>query len=76
MLFECHICDRKFKKLSDRDRHLNVHNYKIEHTIFSCELCQYETSKEVHLDIHYVKVKVILRPRSTNRLFLFIRVLF
>ncbi|XP_067933010.1 zinc finger protein ZFAT-like [Watersipora subatra] len=55
MLFECHICDRRFKKENDRDRHLYVHNVRVEYPYVSCLLCKYETSKQSSLDSHYLK---------------------
>ena len=59
MLFECHICDRKFKKESDRDRHLYVHNVRVERLVFSCKLCKYEAYKQALIDSHYLKVLII-----------------
>lgn len=56
LLYECHICDRKFKKQSDRDRHLYVHNVRVEQSVHVCELCQYETAKPALLDAHFMKV--------------------
>ena len=56
LLFECHICDRKFKKQSDRDRHLYTHNVRIEQTVYKCIMCNHESSKRENLDAHYTKV--------------------
>jgi len=56
MLHACNVCDRRFKKQSDRDRHLYVHNVRVEHAVHICELCGYEAAKQIHLDGHFAKV--------------------
>lgn len=61
VIHQCHVCNRKFKKKVDRDRHLFVHDIKDIPSIQHCELCDYTASRKVYLDKHYQKHRVIYR---------------
>ncbi|XP_069113038.1 zinc finger protein ZFAT-like [Argopecten irradians] len=61
VIHQCHVCNRKFKKKVDRDRHLFVHDIKDIPNIQHCELCDYTASRKVYLDKHYQKHRVIYR---------------
>ncbi|KAK3757650.1 hypothetical protein RRG08_000162 [Elysia crispata] len=59
VIHQCHICNRKFKKRIDRDRHLFIHDIKDLPHVQQCELCDYWASRRVYLDKHYLKHRVI-----------------
>ncbi|CAL1545757.1 unnamed protein product [Lymnaea stagnalis] len=59
VIHQCHICNRKFKKRLDRDRHLFIHDIKDLPNVQQCELCDYWASRRVYLDKHYLKHRVI-----------------
>ncbi|XP_050398943.1 zinc finger protein ZFAT isoform X1 [Patella vulgata] len=59
VIHQCHVCNRKFKKKIDRDRHLFVHDIKDIPNIQRCELCDYTASRKVYLEKHYLKHRVI-----------------
>ncbi|XP_033754762.1 zinc finger protein ZFAT-like isoform X2 [Pecten maximus] len=61
VIHQCHVCNRKFKKKVDRDRHLFVHDIKDIPSIQHCELCDYTASRKVYLEKHYQKHRVIYR---------------
>ncbi|XP_041375842.1 zinc finger protein ZFAT-like [Gigantopelta aegis] len=61
IIHQCHVCNRKFKKKIDRDRHLFVHDIKDLPNIQHCELCDYSASRRVYLEKHYQKHRVIYR---------------
>ncbi|XP_076826313.1 zinc finger protein ZFAT [Brachyhypopomus gauderio] len=52
LLYDCQICDRKFKNELDRDRHLMVHGSKRP---FGCELCDHGSTKFQALQAHIRK---------------------
>ncbi|XP_066539989.1 zinc finger protein ZFAT-like isoform X2 [Hoplias malabaricus] len=52
LLYDCHICDRKFKSELDRDRHLMIHGSKRP---FGCELCDHGSTKFQALIAHIRK---------------------
>ncbi|GFO20664.1 Zinc finger protein zfat [Plakobranchus ocellatus] len=59
VIHQCHVCNRKFKKRIDRDRHLFIHDIKDLPNVQQCELCDYWASRRVYLDKHYLKHRVI-----------------
>ncbi|KAG0445316.1 hypothetical protein HPB47_016808 [Ixodes persulcatus] len=59
VLHICHICNRKFKKKVDRDRHLFVHNVPEPPTAHQCGLCGYQASRRVYLENHYRKHRLV-----------------
>lgn len=59
VLHICHICNRKFKKKVDRDRHLLVHNVPEPPTAHQCGLCSYQASRRVYLENHYRKHRLV-----------------
>ena len=61
ILHQCHICNKKFKRKVDRDKHLRHHNIDLASTkgIFTCELCGYTSAKKPALDKHYEKHRLI-----------------
>ncbi|XP_066571948.1 zinc finger protein ZFAT isoform X2 [Amia ocellicauda] len=52
LLYDCHICDRKFKNELDRDRHMMVHGTERP---FGCELCDHGSTKYQALEVHIRK---------------------
>ncbi|XP_069477770.1 zinc finger protein ZFAT isoform X2 [Ambystoma mexicanum] len=52
LLYDCNICERKFKNELDRDRHMLVHG---DERPFACELCGYGATKYQALDLHVRK---------------------
>ncbi|MBN3314639.1 ZFAT protein, partial [Atractosteus spatula] len=52
LLYDCHICDRKFKNELDRDRHMMVHGSQRP---FGCELCDHGSTKYQALEVHIRK---------------------
>ncbi len=58
-MHQCHICNRKFKKKIDRDRHLFVHDIRDAPNVFICELCDYTASRRSYLEKHFKKHRVV-----------------
>ncbi|XP_075405342.1 zinc finger protein ZFAT [Tenrec ecaudatus] len=52
LLYDCHICERKFKNELDRDRHMLVHG---DQWPFACELCGHGATKYQALEQHVRK---------------------
>ncbi|XP_052000064.1 zinc finger protein ZFAT-like [Xyrauchen texanus] len=52
LLYNCQICDRKFKNELERDRHMMVHGTKRP---FGCELCDHGSTKFQALQAHIRK---------------------
>ncbi|KAL2084453.1 hypothetical protein ACEWY4_019971 [Coilia grayii] len=52
LLYDCHICERKFKNELDRDRHMMIHGSKKP---FGCELCDHGSTKLQALQAHIRK---------------------
>ncbi|KYO45226.1 zinc finger protein ZFAT isoform X1 [Alligator mississippiensis] len=52
LLYDCHICERKFKNELDRDRHMLVHG---DERPFACELCGHGATKYQALELHVQK---------------------
>ncbi|XP_007462476.1 PREDICTED: zinc finger protein ZFAT isoform X1 [Lipotes vexillifer] len=52
LLYDCHICERKFKNELDRDRHMLVHG---DTWPFACELCGHGATKYQALELHVRK---------------------
>lgn len=52
LLYNCQICDRKFKNELERDRHMMVHGNKRP---FGCELCDHGSTKFQALQAHIRK---------------------
>ncbi|XP_006879332.1 PREDICTED: zinc finger protein ZFAT [Elephantulus edwardii] len=52
LLYDCHICERKFKNELDRDRHRLVHG---DQWPFACELCGHGATKYQALELHVRK---------------------
>lgn len=52
LLYNCQICDRKFKNELERDRHMVVHGNKRP---FGCELCDHGSTKFQALQAHIRK---------------------
>ncbi|XP_003219437.1 zinc finger protein ZFAT isoform X1 [Anolis carolinensis] len=52
LLYDCHICERKFKNELDRDRHMLVHG---DERPFACELCGHGATKYQALELHIRK---------------------
>ncbi|XP_049621521.1 zinc finger protein ZFAT isoform X1 [Suncus etruscus] len=52
LLYDCHICERKFKNELDRDRHMLVHGDKWP---FACELCGHGATNYQALELHVRK---------------------
>ncbi|KAM3679013.1 zinc finger protein ZFAT [Ammospiza maritima maritima] len=52
LLYDCPICERKFKNELDRDRHMLVHG---DERPFACELCGHGATKYQALELHVRK---------------------
>ncbi|XP_072007252.1 zinc finger protein ZFAT isoform X2 [Engystomops pustulosus] len=72
LLYDCHICERKFKNELERDRHMLVHG---DERPFACELCDHGATKYQSLELHirkhpfvYVCTKCCKKFVSTVRL--------
>ncbi|NXC46597.1 ZFAT protein, partial [Penelope pileata] len=52
LLYDCRICERKFKNELDRDRHMLVHG---DERPFACELCGHGATKYQALELHVRK---------------------
>ncbi|KAM8967779.1 zinc finger protein ZFAT [Pelodytes ibericus] len=52
LLYDCHICERKFKNELERDRHMLVHG---DQRPFACELCGHGATKYQSLELHVRK---------------------
>ncbi|NXQ56244.1 ZFAT protein, partial [Anthoscopus minutus] len=52
LLYDCQICERKFKNELDRDRHMLVHG---DERPFACELCGHGATKYQALELHVRK---------------------
>ncbi|XP_035281526.1 zinc finger protein ZFAT-like isoform X5 [Anguilla anguilla] len=52
LLFDCPVCDRKFKNELERDRHMVVHGGERP---FGCELCDHGSAKFQALQVHIRK---------------------
>ncbi|XP_010188224.1 PREDICTED: zinc finger protein ZFAT, partial [Mesitornis unicolor] len=52
LLYDCHICERRFKNELDRDRHMLVHG---DERPFACELCGHGATKYQALELHVRK---------------------
>ncbi|XP_053104939.1 zinc finger protein ZFAT isoform X2 [Hemicordylus capensis] len=52
LLYDCHICERKFKNELDRDRHMLVHG---DERPFACELCGHGATRYQALELHVQK---------------------
>ncbi|KAL3859095.1 hypothetical protein ACJMK2_009328, partial [Sinanodonta woodiana] len=70
VIHQCHVCNRKFKKKIDRDRHLFVHDIRDIPNIQCCELCDYMASRRVYLEKHFQKHRVIYRCSLCDQKFL------
>ncbi|XP_075681820.1 zinc finger protein ZFAT isoform X2 [Rhinoderma darwinii] len=72
LLYDCHVCERKFKNELERDRHMLVHG---DERPFACELCDHGATKYQSLELHirkhpfvYVCSKCFKKFVSTVRL--------
>ena len=70
VLHQCHICNRKFKKKIDRDRHLFVHNVVDKGIVNACELCDYTASRKAYLEKHFRKHRIVYRCALCEQKFL------
>ncbi|KAM4688637.1 zinc finger protein ZFAT [Discoglossus pictus] len=52
LLYDCHICERKFKNELERDRHMLVHG---DERPYACELCDHGATKFQSLELHIKK---------------------
>ncbi|XP_074645568.1 zinc finger protein ZFAT-like isoform X2 [Tubulanus polymorphus] len=59
VLHQCHVCNRKFKKKIDRDRHLFVHKLSVRQTMYKCEVCDYSSHRRRYLEYHMQKHRII-----------------
>ncbi|XP_045192490.2 zinc finger protein ZFAT-like [Mercenaria mercenaria] len=70
VIHQCHVCNRKFKKKTDRDRHLFVHDIKDLPVIKHCDLCDYSASRNKYLEKHFQKHRSIYRCCKCKAMFL------
>ncbi|XP_022248683.1 zinc finger protein ZFAT-like isoform X1 [Limulus polyphemus] len=59
VLHVCNICNRKFKKKIDRDRHLYVHDIRDNTSFMQCSLCDYIASRRSYLENHHRKHRIV-----------------
>lgn len=59
LLHICHICNRKFKKKIDRDRHLFIHNIRESPNNFHCNLCEYTACRRSYLENHHRRHRLV-----------------
>ena len=69
ILFVYQVCNRKFKKHADLDRHLFVHNLGDTSNVFRCELCDYVSSRKSYLQKHCRKHRIIFCCAECNNMF-------
>lgn len=70
IIHQCHVCNRKFKKKIDRDRHLFIHDIKDLPNIQSCLLCDYMASRRIYLEKHFLKHRILYRCSECQEVFL------
>lgn len=70
IIHQCHVCNRKFKKKIDRDRHLFIHDIKDLPNIQSCLLCDYTASRRIYLEKHFLKHRILYRCCECQDVFL------
>ncbi|XP_060597542.1 zinc finger protein ZFAT-like [Ruditapes philippinarum] len=70
VIHQCHVCNRKFKKKTDRDRHLFVHDIKDLPVIKHCDLCDYSAARNKYLEKHFQKHRNIYRCCKCKEMFL------
>ncbi|XP_052818727.1 zinc finger protein ZFAT-like [Mya arenaria] len=70
VIHQCHVCNRKFKKKADRDRHLFVHDIKDMAIVQHCQLCSYSASRIKYLEKHFQKHRCIYRCCRCDEMFL------
>lgn len=70
IIHQCHVCNRKFKKKIDRDRHLFTHDIKDTPNVKHCELCDYSASRRVYLENHFLKHRVVYQCCECPKRFL------
>ncbi|KAH3768960.1 zinc finger protein ZFAT-like isoform X2 [Dreissena polymorpha] len=70
VIHQCHVCNRKFKKKTDRDRHLFVHDIKDMSIIQHCQLCSYSASRPKYLEKHFQKHRCLYRCCKCEQIFL------
>ena len=56
ILFQCNVCNRKFKTKREHDSHLLLHT---KEKPFVCALCNYKTVRDLYLDKHLRKHRLI-----------------
>lgn len=70
VIHQCHVCNRKFKKKTDRDRHLFVHDIKDLPVVKHCSLCDYSASRNKYLEKHFQKHRSIYRCCKCKSMYL------
>lgn len=70
VIHQCHVCNRKFKKKTDRDRHLFVHDIRDLPVVKHCELCDYSAARNKYLEKHFQKHRCIYRCCKCDTMFL------
>ncbi|KAL4235227.1 hypothetical protein ACF0H5_006865 [Mactra antiquata] len=70
IIHQCHVCNRKFKKKTDRDRHLFVHDIKDIPCVKHCQLCDYSAARYKYLEKHFQKHRCIYRCCHCKEMFL------
>ncbi|XP_070574164.1 zinc finger protein ZFAT-like [Ptychodera flava] len=56
LLYQCNICERKFKTKRDHDIHLYLHTNEKPH---KCDLCDYTTARKPYIKAHVKKHKIV-----------------
>ena len=60
VLHQCHVCNRKFKKKVDRDRHLFVHNIR-DSGVYLCKLCGHASVRREYFLKHIARHRLLFR---------------
>ncbi|XP_077982409.1 zinc finger protein ZFAT-like [Glandiceps talaboti] len=58
LLYQCNICERKFKTKRDHDIHMYLHTNEKP---FKCDLCDYATARKPYIRAHVRKHKIIYK---------------
>lgn len=70
VIHQCHVCNRKFKKKVDRDRHLFTHDIKDISVVQHCDLCDYTASRRTYLETHFQKHRIIYRCSMCSEVYI------
>nr|XP_006825860.1 PREDICTED: zinc finger protein ZFAT-like [Saccoglossus kowalevskii] len=67
LLYQCNICERKFKTKRDHDMHLYLHTNEKP---YKCELCEYSTARKPYMKVHVKKHRIVYKCCFCNESFI------